>query len=139
MLRKQAPNIFTLAEQEAIHNIGPFLLGKFLEALHYYSAIFDYMDATLPKTSQDRVKVEQLVFANEITNIVTCEEGKRVENHGKLDKRRQMMETMGFENVALSACNVVPAPPASCTTSRGIPLQLYEDRVHHPGVQRLLV
>ncbi|MCO5576962.1 hypothetical protein L7F22_030783 [Adiantum nelumboides] len=115
MLREQAPSIFTLAEQEASHNIGPFLLGKFVEALHYYSAIFDSLDATLPKKSQDRTKVEQLVFANEITNIVTCEDGKRVERHGKLDKRRQMTEAMGFENEALSACNVIPAP---CSTPK---------------------
>ncbi|MCO5554557.1 hypothetical protein L7F22_008087 [Adiantum nelumboides] len=102
MLREQAPSIFTLVEQEASHN-GPFFLGRFLEALHYYSAIFDSLDATLPKTSPERAKVEQLVFANEITNIVACEGGERVERHEKLDKWRQMMEAMGFENVALSA------------------------------------
>lgn len=102
MLLEQAPNIFTLVEQEASHN-GPFFLSRFLEALHYYSAIFDSLDATLPQHSLERVKVEKLVFAQEILNIVACEGMERVERHEKLDKWRIIMETIGFQNVPLSA------------------------------------
>ena len=46
MIRNQAPNIVNL-EKEASHN-GPYFLGRFLEALHYYSAIFDSLDTTFP-------------------------------------------------------------------------------------------
>ncbi|KAD6796083.1 hypothetical protein E3N88_06979 [Mikania micrantha] len=55
MIRDQAPNIFTIVEQEASHN-GPYFLGRFLEALHYYSAIFDSLDATFPAESPQRAK-----------------------------------------------------------------------------------
>lgn len=48
MIREQAPKIVTLVEQEASHNDQSFL-PRFLEALHYYSAIFDSLDATLPQ------------------------------------------------------------------------------------------
>ncbi|KAH9328698.1 hypothetical protein KI387_000806, partial [Taxus chinensis] len=102
MIREQAPNIVTLVEQEASHN-GPFFLGRFLEALHYYSAIFDSLDATLPQSSPERRKVEQLIFASEICNIVACEGSERVERHEKLEKWRKLMESKGFQNVALSA------------------------------------
>ncbi|XP_057817952.1 GRAS family protein RAM1-like [Cryptomeria japonica] len=102
MIREQAPNIVTLVEQEASHN-GPFFLGRFLEALHYYSAIFDSLHATLPQTSAERRKVEQLIFAPEICNIVACEGSERVERHEKLEKWRKLMESKGFQNVALSA------------------------------------
>ncbi|XP_059644784.1 GRAS family protein RAM1-like [Cornus florida] len=102
MIRDQAPNIVTIVEQEASHN-GPYFLGRFLEALHYYSAMFDSMDATFPPDSAQRAKVEQYIFAPEIRNIVACEGQDRVVRHERLEKWRKVMESKGFEGVALSA------------------------------------
>ncbi|KAK7395937.1 hypothetical protein VNO78_16561 [Psophocarpus tetragonolobus] len=101
MIRDQAPNIVTLVEQEASHN-GPYFLGRFLEALHYYSAIFDSLDATFPPDSAQRAKVEQYIFAPEIRNIVACEGAERFERHERLDKWRKIMEGKGFKGVPLS-------------------------------------
>ncbi|KAK7290527.1 hypothetical protein RIF29_05016 [Crotalaria pallida] len=101
MIRDQAPNIVTLVEQEASHN-GPYFLGRFLEALHYYSAIFDSLDATFPAESAQRAKVEQYIFAPEIRNIVACEGAERIERHERLEKWRKIMEGKGFKGVALS-------------------------------------
>ncbi|CAN0925041.1 GRAS family protein RAM1 [Linum grandiflorum] len=101
MIRDQAPNIVTLVEQEASHN-GPYFLGRFLEALHYYSAIFDSLDATFPPDSAQRAKVEQYIFAPEIRNIVACEGVERTERHERLEKWRKVMEGKGFKGVALS-------------------------------------
>ncbi|XP_061339085.1 GRAS family protein RAM1 [Gastrolobium bilobum] len=101
MIRDQAPNIVTLVEQEASHN-GPYFLGRFLEALHYYSAIFDSLDATFPPDSAQRAKVEQHIFAPEIRNIVACEGAERIERHERLEKWRKIMEGKGFKGVPLS-------------------------------------
>ncbi|PIA50980.1 hypothetical protein AQUCO_01100061v1 [Aquilegia coerulea] len=101
MIRDQAPNVVTLVEQESSHN-GPYFLGRFLEALHYYSAIFDSLDATFPIDSAERAKVEQYIFAPEIRNIVACEGPERVERHERLEKWRKIMEGKGFKEVALS-------------------------------------
>ncbi|KAK9053956.1 hypothetical protein SSX86_025031 [Deinandra increscens subsp. villosa] len=101
MIRDQAPNIVTIVEQEASHN-GPYFLGRFLEALHYYSAIFDSLDATFPADSPQRAKVEQYIFAPEIRNIVACEGGERVMRHERLEKWRKIMEGKGFQGVPLS-------------------------------------
>ncbi|PNY12923.1 della protein gai1-like protein [Trifolium pratense] len=101
MIRDQAPNIVTLVEQEASHN-GPYFLGRFLEALHYYSAIFDSLDATFPVESAPRAKVEQYIFAPEIRNIVACEGEERIERHERLEKWRKIMEGKGFKGVPLS-------------------------------------
>ncbi|KAH7686705.1 Scarecrow-like protein 26/nodulation signaling pathway 2 protein [Dioscorea alata] len=102
MLRDQAPSIVTLVEKDASHN-GPHFLGRFLEALHYYSAIFDSLDATFPSDSVARAKVEQYVFAPEIRNIVACEGAERLERHERLEKWRKVMEGKGFKGVPLSA------------------------------------
>lgn len=101
MIRDQAPNIVTLVEQEASHN-GPYFFGRFLEALHYYSAIFDSLDATFPPESSQRAKVEQYIFAPEIRNIVAHEGTERTERHERLDKWRKIMEGKGFKGVPLS-------------------------------------
>ncbi|KZV47557.1 protein SCARECROW-like [Dorcoceras hygrometricum] len=102
MIRDQAPNIVTIVEQEASHN-GPYFLGRFLEALHYYSAIFDSLDATFPPESAQRTKVEQHIFAPEIMNIVAHEGPQRVMRHERLEKWRKVMEGKGFRGVPLSA------------------------------------
>ncbi|XP_022886724.1 scarecrow-like transcription factor PAT1 [Olea europaea var. sylvestris] len=102
LIRDQAPNIVTIVEQEASHN-GPYFLGRFLEALHCYSAIFDSLDATFPPDSVQRVKVEQHIFAPEIWNIVACEGPERVKRHERLEKWRKLMEGKGFEGMPLSA------------------------------------
>ncbi|KAG8366760.1 hypothetical protein BUALT_Bualt16G0001200 [Buddleja alternifolia] len=102
MVRDQAPNIVTIVEQEASHN-GPYFLGRFLEALHYYSAIFDSLDATFPTDSAQRAKVEHHIFAPEIRNIVAHEGAGRVMRHERLEKWRKIMEGKGFQGVPLSA------------------------------------
>ncbi|KAF8013098.1 hypothetical protein BT93_I1081 [Corymbia citriodora subsp. variegata] len=101
MIRDQAPSIVTLVEQEASHN-GPYFLSRFLEALHYYSAIFDSLDATFLLNSVHRAKVEQLVFAQEIRNIVACEGPERTERHERLERWRKVTEGRGFTGVPLS-------------------------------------
>ncbi|RLM58774.1 DELLA protein GAI-like [Panicum miliaceum] len=105
MIRDQAPKIMTLVEQEAGHN-GPYFLGRFLEALHYYSAIFDSLDATFPADSAPRMKVEQCLLAPEIRNVVACEGAERVARHERLDQWRRLMEGRGFEPVPLSPAAV---------------------------------
>ncbi|KAL6653907.1 hypothetical protein ACP70R_007372 [Stipagrostis hirtigluma subsp. patula] len=105
MIRDQAPKIMTLVEQEAAHN-GPYFLGRFLEALHYYSAIFDSLDATFPADSAPRMKVEQCLLAPEIRNVVACEGAERVARHERLDRWRRLMEGRGFEPVPLSPAAV---------------------------------
>lgn len=102
MIRDQAPSVFTIVEQEASHN-GPYFLGRFLEALHYYSAIFDSLDATFHADSEARAKVERDLFGVEIRNIVAYEGAERVERHEKLEKWRRVMEGKGFKGVPLSA------------------------------------
>ncbi|CAI9093279.1 OLC1v1028744C1 [Oldenlandia corymbosa var. corymbosa] len=97
MLNKLSPKaLFILVEQESSHN-GPFFLGRFMEALYYYSAIFDSLDAMLPRYDTRRAKIEQFYFGEEIKNIVSCEGPARVERHERLDQWRRRMGRAGFQ------------------------------------------
>ncbi|KAG6546933.1 hypothetical protein Mapa_011549 [Marchantia paleacea] len=103
-IHELAPKILTLVEQNASHN-GPFFLGRFMEALHYYSAIFDSLDAVLPRFSHQRVKMEQFHFAEEIKNIVSCEGPARVERHERIDQWRRRMSRAGYQPLPLKFLN----------------------------------
>ncbi|KAF8390586.1 hypothetical protein HHK36_025113 [Tetracentron sinense] len=96
IIHKLSPKVLVLVEQDSSHN-GPFFLGRFMEALHYYSAIFDSLDAMLPKYDTRRAKIEQFYFAEEIKNIVSCEGPARVERHERVDQWRRRMSRAGFQ------------------------------------------
>ncbi|KAF8378157.1 hypothetical protein HHK36_029494 [Tetracentron sinense] len=96
IIHKLSPKVLVLVEQDSSHN-GPFFLGRFMEALHYYSAIFDSLDAMLPKYDTRRAKIEQFYFAEEIKNIVSCEGPARVERHERVDQWRRRMTRAGFQ------------------------------------------
>ncbi|KAK2648075.1 hypothetical protein Ddye_015564 [Dipteronia dyeriana] len=95
-IHELSPRVLVLVEQDSSHN-GPFFLGRFMEALHYYSAIFDSLDAVLPKYDTKRAKMEQFYFAEEIKNIVSCEGPARVERHERADQWRRRMSRAGFQ------------------------------------------
>jgi hypothetical protein len=96
LIHKFSPKLLVLVEQDSSHN-GPFFLGRFMEALHYYSAIFDSLDTMLPKYDTKRAKMEQFYFAEEIKNIVSCEGPARVERHEKVDQWRRRLSRAGFQ------------------------------------------
>ncbi|XVF54639.1 hypothetical protein PTKIN_Ptkin05aG0197400 [Pterospermum kingtungense] len=100
MIHELSPKVLVLVEQDSSHN-GPFFLGRFMEALHYYSAIFDSLDAVLPKYDTRRAKMEQFYFAEEIKNIVSCEGPDRVERHERVDQWRRRMSRAGFQAAPL--------------------------------------
>ncbi|KAL6840356.1 hypothetical protein ACP4OV_030166 [Aristida adscensionis] len=99
-IRKLAPKAFVLVEQDAGHN-GPFFLGRFMEALHYYAAVFDALDAALPRYDARRARVEQFHFGAEIRNVVGCEGAARVERHERADQWRRRMSRAGFQSMPI--------------------------------------
>lgn len=99
-IRKLSPRAFVLVEQDAGHN-GPFFLGRFMEALHYYAALFDALDAALPRYDARRARVEQFHFGAEIRNVVGCEGAARVERHERADQWRRRMSRAGFQSVPI--------------------------------------
>ena len=103
-IKKLKPVLFTVVEQNANHN-GPFFLARFLESLHYYSAVFDSLEASLPRPSLHRMKIERSYFSEEIRNIVACEGGERVERHERADQWRRQLGRAGFQGVGLESAS----------------------------------
>ncbi|GAB4856002.1 Scarecrow-like protein 3 [Ancistrocladus abbreviatus] len=96
-----SPKLMVVTEQDSNHN-GSALMERLLEALYFYAALFDCLESTLARTSMERMKVEKMLFGEEIKNIIACEGEDRIERHEKLEKWIQRLDMAGFSSVPLS-------------------------------------
>ncbi|KAG6629874.1 hypothetical protein CIPAW_14G115700 [Carya illinoinensis] len=102
------PKLMIITEQDSNHN-GSTLMERLLEALHSYAALFDCLESTAPRTSLERLKLEKMLFGEEIKNIIACEGSERKERHEKLGKWIQRFDLAGFGNVPLSYYGMLQA------------------------------
>ncbi|CAA7389714.1 unnamed protein product [Spirodela intermedia] len=77
-IRKMNPAVF-------IHGVvngafsAPFFVTRFREALFHFSALFDMLEATVPREHPERLLIEQEIFGREAMNVIACEGSERVE------------------------------------------------------------
>ncbi|CAN6560386.1 unnamed protein product [Malus baccata var. baccata] len=102
------PKVMVITEQDSNHN-GSTLIERLLESLYSYAALFDCLEFTILKTSLERLKVEKMLFGEEIKNIIACEGSERIERHEKLEKWIQRLDLAGFGNVPLSYYGMLEA------------------------------
>ncbi|XP_051225183.1 protein SLENDER RICE1-LIKE 1 [Lolium perenne] len=89
------PKILTVVEQEADHN-KPGFLDRFTEALFYYSAVFDSLDA-----SGTASPMAEAYLQREICDIVCNDGGARAERHEPLSRWRDRLARAGLSAVPL--------------------------------------
>ncbi|XP_010273289.1 PREDICTED: scarecrow-like protein 3 [Nelumbo nucifera] len=96
-----SPKLMVVTEQESNHN-GSTLMERLLEALYFYASLFDCLESTVSRASMERMKVEKMLFGEEIKNIIACEGAERKERHEKLEIWIQRLDSAGFGRVPLS-------------------------------------
>ncbi|GJN25880.1 hypothetical protein PR202_gb13766 [Eleusine coracana subsp. coracana] len=77
-IRKMRPDVFILCVANGSYGV-PFFVTRFREVLFHYSAIFDMLDATVPRNSEQRLLVERDIIGRCILNVVSCEGLDRAE------------------------------------------------------------
>lgn len=102
MVKAMNPKLVTLVEHEANTNTAPFY-PRFVEALSYFTAVFDSLENSLSRDSRDRTNAEQHCLARNIMNIVSCEGADRVERYELAGKWRVRMTMAGFRPCPLSS------------------------------------
>ncbi|XP_022154371.1 scarecrow-like protein 3 [Momordica charantia] len=102
------PKVMVVTEQDSNHN-GSTLMERLLEALHTYAAVFDCLESNMSRTSLERLKLEKMLFGEEIKNIVACEGAERKERHEKREKWSQRLDLAGFRHVSLSYYGMLQA------------------------------
>ncbi|KAH7280259.1 hypothetical protein KP509_37G058000 [Ceratopteris richardii] len=96
------PKVVTVVEQEANHNSNMFL-ERFVEALHYYSTMFDSLEASSLDPLGPEMVCSEMYLGREIANIVAREGAERVERHEPLSAWRKRMSNAGFKQVHLGS------------------------------------
>lgn len=100
MLRSLSPKVVLLLEQESDHNTIR-LADRFIEGLHYYSALFDSISTSFGGSScEERLAIEEM-FGKEIENIVACEGLEREERHEPYAKWTIRFGKAGFMPIRL--------------------------------------
>lgn len=101
-IRSMDPKVFFSVEQEADHNQNR-LADRFVESLHYYSAVFDSIDANFGAVGGgdgERGDLEE-AFGKEIENIVACEGVEREERHERYCRWAVRFGRVGFRPVRM--------------------------------------
>ncbi|KAL8229550.1 hypothetical protein R6Q57_014450 [Mikania cordata] len=107
LVKRLSPKVMTLLEQEINTNTSCFS-KRFEEALDYYTAMFESIDAKLPRNiviprdDRRRISAEENCVARDMVNIVACEDTDRVERHEPLDKWKFRLQAAGFTAQPLS-------------------------------------
>ncbi|URE07985.1 hypothetical protein MUK42_18347 [Musa troglodytarum] len=99
LLQRLAPKVVTMVEQD-LSQAGSFL-ARFVEAIHYYSALFDSLGASYGEDSQERHIVEQQLLSREIRNVLAVGGPART-GEVKFSNWREKLSQSGFRGVSLA-------------------------------------
>ncbi|KAM3312423.1 hypothetical protein ACQJBY_032380 [Aegilops geniculata] len=76
-ISKMKPDVFVQSTVNGSY--GTFFLSRFREALFFYSALFDMLDATMPRENKLRLALERNIFGWVVLNAIAYEGKDRVE------------------------------------------------------------
>ncbi|MQL68542.1 hypothetical protein Taro_000853, partial [Colocasia esculenta] len=106
LARSLAPRVVTLVEPELSSNTAPFA-ARFAESLAYCGALFESLEATAPRASADRVRVEECL-GRKAADAVAREGPDRVERCEVFGKWRARMGMAGYHPLPLGPAVVEP-------------------------------
>lgn len=70
-VRRMRPDVFI--QSVTNRSYGSSFLSRFREMLFYYMAVFDMLDATVPRESRSRLVLEQVLLGHYVFNDISCE------------------------------------------------------------------
>ncbi|XP_054817210.1 GRAS family protein TF80-like [Prosopis cineraria] len=116
------PRLMLITEQES--NANEHALKTRLEnALIFYGALFDCLEANVPKAREaDRTIMERMLLGEEIKNIIACEGVQRKERHEKAETWVRWLELAGFQRRSLSYARMLQATRPLQNYGRGYKL-----------------
>ncbi|KAG6516695.1 hypothetical protein ZIOFF_027168 [Zingiber officinale] len=94
-----SPKVVTMVEQD-LSQAGSFL-ARFVEAIHYYSALFDSLGASYGEDSPERHVVEQQLLSREIRNVLAVG-GPARSGEVRFGNWREKLRQSGFHGVSLA-------------------------------------
>ncbi|XP_051136083.1 protein SCARECROW [Andrographis paniculata] len=102
LLQRLCPKVVTVVEQDLSRQAAGSFLGRFVEAIHYYSALFDSLGACYGEESEERHVVEQQLLSREIRNVLGVGGNGGGGGEVKFGNWREKLEECGFKGVSLA-------------------------------------
>ncbi|KAJ8766400.1 hypothetical protein K2173_022459 [Erythroxylum novogranatense] len=106
-IRKLNPSIMVVSEVDSNMN-SPVFVNRFIEALFYFSAYFDCLDACL-KDDPNRLIIESLHFGEAIRNVVAAEGEERTIRNVNIDAWRSFFTLFGMNELEFSSASLYQA------------------------------
>ncbi|XP_074592554.1 scarecrow-like protein 9 [Curcuma longa] len=100
-IRKMNPDVFIHGVVNGSYS-APFFVTRFREALFHYSALFDMLEANVPRDDDQRSLIERDLFGREALNVIACEGSERVERPETYKQWQVRNLRAGFEQLSLN-------------------------------------
>ncbi|CAI0471829.1 unnamed protein product [Linum tenue] len=101
LIKKINPDIFIHGVINGAFN-APFFVTRFREALFHFSAMFDMLEAVVPREDQERMLLEKEIFGREALNVIACEGWERVERPETYKQWQVRCLRAGFEQIGFN-------------------------------------
>jgi hypothetical protein len=99
-IRKMNPQVFIHGITNGSYN-APFFVSRFREALFNYSAMFDMLEANIPRDNEQRLLIESALFNREAINVISCEGLERMERPETYKQWQSRNQRAGFKQLPL--------------------------------------
>ncbi|WMV51967.1 hypothetical protein MTR67_045352 [Solanum verrucosum] len=79
LIREINPDIFIHGIVNGAYS-APFFVTRFREVLFHFSALFDMLEANVPREYPERMLIEREIFGREALNVIACEGWEEIMN-----------------------------------------------------------
>lgn len=100
LIKKMKPDLFVHGIVNGGFNAAFFSM-RFKEALFHFSALFDMMEALLPRKDAERLVFERQMFGKEAMNVIACEGEERYERPETYRQWQKRNQRAGLRIVGL--------------------------------------
>ncbi|XP_059298474.1 DELLA protein RGL1-like [Lycium ferocissimum] len=101
VIRGLKPSVVVVCEVEANHN-SPSFLNRFVEALFFYSVLFDCFEDCMDRDNLVRKRIEEFHIGEGIRNMIAADDAERFTRNVKLDVWRAYFARFGMVEMELS-------------------------------------
>ncbi|KAF8668138.1 hypothetical protein HU200_052429 [Digitaria exilis] len=115
-IKKMKPDVFI---QSIVNcSYGSSFITRFRETMFYYMALFDILDATVPRESKSRLVLEQFVLGSSALNAIASEGVDLVEHPEKYRQRQARNQRIGLRQLPLKS-RIIKVPGEVYGGARG--------------------